>query len=144
MGLFNIKLHFEMGVRDIVEPGRVCFINFGEDYGKMVVIVDMADRNRVLVDGLGNFPRVMYPLRRLTLTKLRLQILRGARTSTVAKAAKAFDLNAKWEKSPAFLKMRRFTLRSQMTDMDRFKVMLNRKNRNYEVRKLTHARLAKK
>ena len=131
------------GVRDIVEPGRVCYINYGEDYGKLVVIVDMADQNRVLVDGLKNFPRVLFPLRRLTLTRLRLPLLRGARTSTVAKAAKSFDLCAKWEKTPAYLKMRRFTLRSETTDLDRFRIMLNRKQRNYQVRKLTHARMKK-
>jgi len=54
-----------MGLRDFVEAGRVAYINYGEDYGKMVVIVDMLDINRVQVDGLGKFPRVIYPLRRL-------------------------------------------------------------------------------
>jgi ribosomal protein L14E/L6E/L27E len=36
----------------------------------LVVIVDIVDQNRVLVDGLKAFPRVVYPLRRLTLTRL--------------------------------------------------------------------------
>jgi hypothetical protein len=40
--------------------------------------------------------------------------------------------------------MQRFTLRSNTTDLDRFKIMINRKQRNYEVRKLAHARLAPK
>ena len=133
-----------MGVRDIVEPGRVAFVNFGEDYGKMVVIVDIAEYEKVLVDGNGKFPRVLYPLKRLTLTKLRLPLLRGARTGTVAKAAKAYDLDNKWVATPAYQKMRRFTLRRSTTDLDRFRIMLNRKQRNYEVRKLAHARLAKK
>jgi ribosomal protein L14E/L6E/L27E len=91
-----------MGVRDFVEAGRVCYINFGEDYGKLVTIVDFANDKTVMVDGNGSFPRVMYPLKRLTLTRLRVPILRGARTSTLAKAAKKFDLAAKWTKSPAF------------------------------------------
>merc|ERR1712022_14004 len=81
----------EMGLRDFVEAGRVAFVNFGEDFGKMLVIVDIVDMNRVLVDGLGHFPRVIYPLKRLTLTRLRLPILRGARTGTLRKAAAAFD-----------------------------------------------------
>jgi len=69
-----------------VEPGRVCFINYGEDYGKMVVIVDFVDINRVMVDGMGQFPRVLYPLKRLTLTKLKVaNILKGARTGTLKK-----------------------------------------------------------
>merc|ERR1712166_1467033 len=90
----------------------------------------------ILVDGLKSFPRCIMPLKRLTLTKLRVPILRGARTSTLAKAAKAFDLTAKWEATPAWNKMNRFTLRSQTTDLDRFKIMINRKQRSYEVRKL--------
>ena len=77
-----------MGLRDYVEPGRVCFINYGEDYGKMVVIVDFVDINRVMVDGMGSFPRVFYPLKRLTLTKLKVaNILKGARTGTLKKEA---------------------------------------------------------
>jgi len=76
----------QVGLRDYVEPGRVCFINYGEDYGKMVVIVDFVDINRVMVDGMGQFPRVLYPLKRLTLTKLKVaNILKGARTGTLKK-----------------------------------------------------------
>ena len=134
----------EQGVRDIVEPGRICFINYGEDYGKMVVVADIADQNRVLVDGLGTFPRVLMPLQRLTLTKLRIVILRGARTGTIAKVAKAYDLNAKWEKTPAAQKMNRFRLRAATTDLDRFRIMVARKQRSYAVRHLAAAGKSKK
>jgi len=56
----------------------------------------------VLVDGLKNFPRVIYPLKRLTLTRLRVNILRGARTGTLAKAAKEFELEKKWKETKIF------------------------------------------
>jgi large subunit ribosomal protein L14e len=108
----------------------------------MVVIADMADGNRVLVDGPG-FPRVLYPLKRLTLTRLRLNILRGARSGTIKKAAEKFGLTAKWEQTSAFQKMNRFNIRAQTTDMDRFRVMINRKNRNYQVRELAAAKAKK-
>lgn len=86
-----------MVFRTMVEPGRVCFINFGEeDYGKLCVIVDVLNENKVLVDG-DNFPRVIYCLRRLTLTKFVLPIQCGARSKQVLKAIKAFDLQKKWE-----------------------------------------------
>jgi len=39
-----------MGLTDFVEPGRVCYVNYGDDYGKLVVIVDMVDDGRVLID----------------------------------------------------------------------------------------------
>jgi ribosomal protein L14E/L6E/L27E len=60
-------------------------VNFGKDLGKVVVIVDIADANRVLVDGpTTGFPRVLYPLKRLTLTSIKLKdLLKGARTGTV-------------------------------------------------------------
>jgi len=98
----------------------VAFINYGDDYGKLVVIVDMVDMNRVLVDGLGHFPRVMYPLRRLTLTRLRIPILRGARTGTLKKAAAKFELDKKWADTRACQKLERAKTRAATTDFDRF------------------------
>uniref|UniRef100_A0A7S3IV46 Large ribosomal subunit protein eL14 domain-containing protein n=1 Tax=Strombidium inclinatum TaxID=197538 RepID=A0A7S3IV46_9SPIT len=132
-----------MGLRDFVEPGRVCYINFGEDYGKLVVIADFVDMNRVLVDGLKNFPRVIYPLKRLTLTRMKLPVLRGAKTGTLVKAAKAFDLDKKWKDTKANQKMERFNKRKETTDFDRFKVMVLRRQKSYEAKKLAK-KIAKK
>lgn len=36
-----------MPFKRYVEIGRVALINFGEDYGKLVVITDVVDQNRV-------------------------------------------------------------------------------------------------
>merc|ERR1719454_834219 len=105
-----------MGLRDFVEAGRVAFVNYGDDFGKMLVIVDIVDMNRVLVDGLGHFPRVIMPLKRLTLTRLRLPILRGARTGTLKKAAATFDLDKKWAETRACKKLARSTARANTTD----------------------------
>lgn len=68
-----------------VQPGRVAYVNFGKDLGKVVIIVDIADATRVLVDGpTTGFPRVLYPLKRLTLTSLLIKgLLKGSRTGTV-------------------------------------------------------------
>merc|ERR1719432_732768 len=123
-----------MGLRDFVEAGRVAFINYGDDYGKLVVIVDMVDMNRVLVDGMGHFPRVMYPLRRLTLTRLRIPILRGARTGTLKKAAEKFELDKKRAETRACQKLERAKARARTTDFDRFKIMVFRKQRGCAVR----------
>jgi len=100
----------------------------------MVVIVDIVDMGRVLVDGLKNFPRVIYPLRRLTLTKMRIPLLRGARTTTLAKAAKAFGLDEKWAVNPSNVKMVKFTTRRNLTDLQRFQVMVARKQRSYALK----------
>ena len=102
----------------------------------MVTIVDFVDFTRVLVDGNGSFPRTIYPLKRLTLTRLRIPILRGCRSGTLAKAAKTFDLNKKWADCKTKQKMDRFNKRKETTDFDRFKVMVLRKQRSYDVKKL--------
>ena len=122
-----------MGVRNIVEAGRVAYINYGEDYGKMVVIVNMVDINRVQVDGLTNFPRVLYPLKRLQLTKLRVpNVLRGCRTGTLTKLAATYKLDEQWAAQSAAKKMSRFASRTQTTDLDRFRIMVARKNRAFK------------
>ena len=70
--------------RNFIQPGRVAYVNFGKDFGKVCVIVDIADSNRVLVDGpTSGFPRVLYPIKRLSLTNLKVAILKGARSGTV-------------------------------------------------------------
>merc|ERR1712113_414916 len=133
----------EMVYRTFVEAGRVAFINFGEDYGKLVVIVDFADQNRALIDG-ENFPRVLYPIKRLTLTKLVIPIQRGARSGTLQKAVEEFKLNEKWAATPTAKKLAMRETRVNLTDWERFKVMRNRKRRSYTVRKLVSKAISKK
>ena len=121
----------------------MAYINFGDDYGKVVVIVDIADANRVLVDG-DNFPRVLYPLKRLTLTKLVVPITRGSRTGTLTKACETFGLDKKWVETPTAKKIAQREKRANLTDYDRFKVMRQRKQRSHAVKKLVHRAISKK
>ena len=72
--------------------------------------------------------------RRLTLTRLRIPILRGARTGTLKKAAAKFELDKKWADTRACQKLVRATTRAATTDFDRFKIMVFRKQRGYAVR----------
>jgi large subunit ribosomal protein L14e len=95
----------------------------------------------MLVDG-ENFPRTLYPIRRLTLTKFRLPLLRGARTSTVVKAAKTFALQKKWEASPSAQKIATHAKRANLSDFERFSVMVNRKRRSFAVRAIAKKTLA--
>merc|ERR1712110_807366 len=133
----------EMGYRTFVEAGRVAYINYGDDYGKLVVIVDIADQNRVLVDG-DDFPRVLYPLKRLTPTKIVVPISKGSRTGTLQAAAEEFGLEKKWEESNTAKMLARREKRSELTDFERFAVMRQRKSRSHAVRKLLHRAISKK
>ena len=86
--------------RKFVEAGRVAYVNFGACAGKPVIIADIADSHRVLiVNPFGGYKRVLFPLKRLSLTNLRVKILRGARNSTIKKAVEEYKLKEKWEKS---------------------------------------------
>ena len=122
----------------------MAYINYGDDFGKLVVIVDIADANRVLVDGGEEFPRVIYPLKRLTLVKLVVPIQRGARTGTLKKATDEFGLKEKWEGTPTFKKITQRETRANLSDWERFKVMRARKNRSHIVKKLVHKAISKK
>ena len=116
----------------------MAFVNYGEDYGKVCVIVDFVDVNRVLVDGpTTNFPRITYPINRLSLTKLRMPMLRGARTGTVKKACDAYELTKKWEETNLAKKFAIRAKRASLTDFDRFSVMINRKNKAFKLKVLT-------
>ena len=117
-----------------MEAGRVAFINFGDDYGKMVTIVDVADENRVLVDA-EDFPRMIMPLKRLSLTKMKVNIGRGARTGTLVKTVKKEGLAAKWAAMPIAKKLAQRSTRQNLTDLQRFQVMINRKKRSLAIRK---------
>ena len=79
----------------------------------MVVIVDMLDINRVLVDSPdGKMPRLVYPLKRLTLTKLKVKsVLRGCRTGTLKKLAKDQDTIESFKKTPVALKAAKYKTR---------------------------------
>jgi ribosomal protein L14E/L6E/L27E len=44
-----------MPFKRYVEIGRVALVNFGEDYGKLVVITDVVDQNRVSNSSWGKW-----------------------------------------------------------------------------------------
>lgn len=88
-----------------------------------------------------NFPRVLYPLRRLTLTKFKIAIQRGSNTGSVIKGWKAADIAKKWEESSTAKKNAARAKRASLNDYDRFAVMINRKQRSYAVRALARQSL---
>lgn len=75
---------------------------------------------------------MIYPLKRLKLTRIKLpKVLRGARTGTVAKAAKDFNLDAAWSKTSYAKRFDADKKRAATTDFDRFKIMVLRKQRSF-------------
>jgi len=116
-----------------VQVGRVAVINYGTDYGKLCVIVDIIDHNRVLIDGpvtITGISRQPYFLKRLALTGLRINIQKGARLKTVTKAFKDHKILDKWKKSAWGEKIIARHNKDNLTDFQRFAVMIAKYKKN--------------
>ncbi|KAK6914114.1 Ribosomal protein L14e domain [Dillenia turbinata] len=122
-----------------VEIGRVALVNYGKDYGKLVVIVDVVDQNRALVDA-PDMVRCQMNFKRLTLTDITIQIKRVPKKKDLIAAMEAADVKNKWESSSWGRKLIVQKRRAALNDFDRFKLMLAKIKRaavvNQELAKL--------
>ena len=74
------------------------------------------------------------PLKRLSLTRMKIDIQRGARTGTLIKAARKAGMDAKWAATPIAKKMAQRQTRANLTDLERFQCMINRKKKALAIR----------
>jgi len=121
-----------------VEPGRLAVITYGPCAGKMCTVIDMVSQKRVVVDGpesVTGVPRHMMPVKRMSLTDLKVKIPRGAREKTLKKALADADVMKKWSETSWAKKLAAGKARSEMNDFQRFKLMVARKKRSTEVKK---------
>ena len=93
------------------------------DYGKLVVIVDVIDQNRALVDA-PDMVRGQMNFKRLTLTDITIDIKRTPKKKALVEAMEAADVKNKWENSSWGRKLIVQKRRATLTDFDRFKLML--------------------
>nr|GMD27972.1 60S ribosomal protein L14-2-like [Ipomoea batatas] len=101
-----------------VEIGRVALVNYGKDYGKLVVIVDVIDQNRALVDA-PDMVRSQMNFKRLTLTDITIDIKRVPKKKTLIAAMEAADVKNKWENSSWGRKLIVQKRRASLNDFDR-------------------------
>ncbi|KAG5177524.1 ribosomal protein L14-domain-containing protein [Tribonema minus] len=121
-----------MGFTRFVEIGRVALINYGPDEGKLCTIIDVVDHNKALIDGpeeLTGVKRQMIPFKRLALTDFKVKILRNARQGTLKKAFAEADVLAKWGATAWARKRAAKAKRASLGDLDRFKLMIARKQK---------------
>merc|ERR1712004_652822 len=112
------------------EVGRAVYINYGPMVGRIAVIVEIINTSRVLIEGpTSGVRRQEMSLRRLSMTDFVLDIPRSVKSSELIKAVQAFDLNNKWNNTPYGRRLQRASVRGNLTDFDRFKVMVLRKRR---------------
>ncbi|ODV77967.1 uncharacterized protein CANTADRAFT_7438 [Suhomyces tanzawaensis NRRL Y-17324] len=114
-----------------VELGRVVLINNKD----LATIVEIIDQKRVLVDG-PKIQRQAIALAKVVLTPIVLPNLpRGSRTATVTKKWAAADIDAKWAASAWAKKLASKERRSQLSDFERFQVLVLKKQRRFAVKK---------
>merc|ERR550537_1048220 len=77
----------------------------------------------------------MMPVRRLSLTDLKSTIPRGAREKTLKLALGKDDVLNKWQQTAWAKKLAAKKARAEMTDFDRFKLMVAKKKRSIAVKK---------
>ncbi|TKY51910.1 60S ribosomal protein L14 [Spatholobus suberectus] len=122
-----------MPFKRYVEIGRVALINYGKEYGRLVVIVDVIDQNRALVDA-PDMVRSPVNFKRLSLTDIKIDIKRVPKKKDLVKAMEAADVKNKWEKSSWGRKLIVKKRRASLNDFDRFKLMLAKIKRAAVVR----------
>mmetsp|Transcript_60542 Transcript_60542/g.187569 ORF Transcript_60542/g.187569 Transcript_60542/m.187569 type:complete len:133 (-) Transcript_60542:118-516(-) len=121
-----------------VEPGRLALITYGPCAGKMCTIIDIVDQQRVVVDGpesVTGVARHMMPIRRLSLTDFKANIIRGAREKTLRQGLEKGDIMAKWSATSWAKKLKAREARENMTDFERFKLMMAKKKRSKAIKK---------
>eukprot|EP01035_Chromulina_nebulosa_P018660 gene18660-24405_t len=117
-----------------VEVGRVVLINHGPDNGKLATIIDIIDSKRVLVDGpqsITGIHRQVISLKKLSLTDVVVSNLsRGTPQGELVQGWKDQDTLAKWESTSWAKKLAAKKRRASLTDFDRFKVVLLKKQKS--------------
>lgn len=115
------------------EVGRVVFINYGPDAGKIATIIDIVDQNKCLVDGpmdITGVSRKVISFRRIQLTDLTVKISRNARAKTLKKAWEEAGTLSAWNSSSWAKKLASKAKRSELSDFGRFQVMVARKQKS--------------
>uniref|UniRef100_A0A804RPF3 Large ribosomal subunit protein eL14 domain-containing protein n=1 Tax=Zea mays TaxID=4577 RepID=A0A804RPF3_MAIZE len=126
-----------MPFKRFVEIGRVALVNYGKEYGRLVVIVDVVDQNRVSQNALVDAPdmvRCQMNFKRLSLTDIKIDIKRVPKKTTLIKAMEEADVKSKWENSSWGKKLIVQKRRASLNDFDRFKVMLAKIKRGGAIR----------
>ena len=125
-----------------VEMGRVCLVQYGPEAGKLGVVIDIMNSDRVLLDGVHHngayiSSRQVVKLSWVALTDITVEINRAPKQTELAAAASG--VLATWNASAWAKKIANRAARANMTDFDRYKLQTAKSARG----KLFRAELAK-
>ncbi|KAL0221485.1 hypothetical protein RCL1_001339 [Eukaryota sp. TZLM3-RCL] len=116
-----------------VQIGRIALVNFGEHTGKLAIVVDVLDGNRVVLEGINerhDIIRQPFSLKRVSLTDFVVNVPRGIRSGLLRKAIAEANIEEKFNNSARGKKLLRREARQSMNDFGRFQLMIAKKTLN--------------
>lgn len=118
-----------------VEIGRVAYVNYGPEQGKLCTIIDVIDGRRALVDGTSTgVLRQQIPFARLSLTEFVIPVKRNQSSANVTKIFAENEIIKKWEASTAGRSEASKLRRANLTDLERFQLLVSQKKKSLLVR----------
>lgn len=128
-----------MPIKHLVEIGRVAYVAYGRNVGKLVVIVDVIDSKRALVEGpFSKVKRQAIRFKRLRLTPHKINIDHGAQKEAIVKAWEEKSVGDKWKASFKAKSIKAAVKRKDLSDYGRFKVYKLKQ----EINKRTNQKIA--
>merc|ERR1712154_326927 len=99
--------------------------------GKLAIIADVVDSNKCLIEGPSTgVSRQLISYGRIALTDFTIDISRSSGTKDITAAWSESGVQDKWDATPWAKKLSAKAKRAKLTDFDRFKVMVARKQRS--------------
>ena len=117
----------------LVEVGRVCMVNFGKAYGRLVVVVDIVDQAYALVEAPGHQREKML-YKRLSITPYVVDIPRGCTKAELKKAVDSSGAFKKFAESKWGKKLSARKAREALGDFDRYKARIAKQAKAAKVR----------
>lgn len=130
--------------KKVVEIGRVCLINAGDDKGRLCVIVDVVDQKRALVTGPSTgIKRQAINFQQLSLTEFvctlekdgkKYKLSPSAGDATIKKAFEQGKIAQEWAKTSWAKKLAQRKKRLGMNDFERFVAVREKMSANLKLR----------
>lgn len=111
----------------LLQKGRIVYVNFGKEAQKYAVLTDFVNTKKVIIDSpIGDLVRQVISTKRIEPTKFNLKEFDNTQNikSYQARFAQAVESLSKNGKGKI---MKQQALRKNLTDFDRFKVMVLRR-----------------
>jgi len=137
--------------RKYMELGRVVLITNGRNRNTIAMVVDIVDQNWVMIDGTvfdqleqgRSSERRLCNIKDLQLTHLKTKIRYRANAKWLKWRIAEAKLVEEWHKCPTFQKLEDRRHKKLSTDLERWRVQYNRKQRSFLI-KAKYGKLKKK